>query len=148
AAVGTGELSSRTWDGYKDACVLIVKHFGRSRLVSDLGPDDFAALWTRLAASRGPHWLGNTLQYIPSAFKFAFDTDLIDRAVRFGPAFKRSSKKTFRVHKAQQGPKLFSASEVRAMVQGAAVVGSDGPELVQPGAQLKAMIFLGINCGF
>jgi integrase len=148
AAVEAGELSSRTWDGYKDACDLVVKHFGKSRLVSDLRPDDFTALRTRLAAARGPHWLGNTIQYIRSAFKFAFDTDLIDLPVRFGPGFKRPSKKTFRVHKAQQGPKLFTASEVRAMAQGALIVGEDGPEPVQAGVQLRAMILLGINCGF
>src|SRR6516162_8821546 len=44
-----GELSPRTWKQYMETCDLVVKHFGRGRLVSDLGPDDFAALRRRLA---------------------------------------------------------------------------------------------------
>jgi hypothetical protein len=46
-----GELSPRTWVHYPETCALLVKHLGKQRLVSDLGPDDFAALrlclWTR-----------------------------------------------------------------------------------------------------
>src|SRR6516165_3578856 len=33
--VDVGELSPRTWAGYKDACDLLVSAFGKSRLVSD-----------------------------------------------------------------------------------------------------------------
>jgi integrase len=135
ALVDGGELSQRTWEGYKDACELLVSVFGKSRLVSDLRPDDFAALRNRLAATRGPHWLGNTIQYMRSVFKYAFDSDLIPTPVRFGPGFKRPSKKTFRVHRAQHGPKLFTADEIRRLIDSA-------------GTPIKAMILLGINCGF
>jgi integrase len=134
-AATNGELSPRTWAGYKDACDLLIKYLGKCRLVSDLRPDDFAALRNKLAATRGPHWLGNTIQYIRSVFKYAFDADLIDRAVRFGPEFKRPSKKTLRVHRARQGPKLFKAEEILRLIDAG-------------GVQLKAMILLGINAGF
>jgi integrase len=135
ALVDGGELSPRTWEGYMDACELLVSAFGKSRLVSDLRPDDFATLRNRLAATRGPHWLGNTVQYMRSVFKYAFDSDLIPSPVRFGPGFKRPTKKTFRVHRAQQGPKLFTADEVRRLIDNA-------------GTPMKAMILLGINCGY
>src|SRR5262245_55094134 len=36
--VDTGELSTRMWDEYKQTADLLVKNFGRSRLVADLGP--------------------------------------------------------------------------------------------------------------
>ena len=117
--VDAGELSPRTWEGYKDACDLIVGAFGKSRLVSDLRPDDFASLRKRLTTNRGPHWLGNTIQYIRSIFKYAFDSDLIPTPLRFGPGFKRPTKKTFRVHRAQQGPKLFTAEEIRRLLDSA-----------------------------
>jgi integrase len=55
--------------------------------------------------------------------------------MRFGPGFKRPSKKTFRLHRAQQGPKLFAADEIRRL-------------LAEAGASMQAMILLGINCGF
>src|SRR5262245_52945356 len=36
----TGELVPRTWGEYKETCDLLVKAFGKTRLVSDLGPTD------------------------------------------------------------------------------------------------------------
>src|SRR5262249_22681446 len=48
---------------------------------------------------------------------------------------RRPTKKTFRMHRAQQGAKLFTADEIRRL-------------LVAAGVQLKAMILLGINGGF
>jgi integrase len=146
--VETGELSPRTWDGYKTACAFLVEQMGKGRLVSDLGPDDFAALRNRLARRYGPHGLGTAIQCVRCACKYALDSGLIDRPVRYGPGFKRPSKKTLRLHRAEQGPKLFTAFEVRAMLRGALVVGDDGPELAEgAGPPVKAMVLLGINCG-
>src|SRR5262249_5222238 len=97
-AMEVGELSPRTWDGYKVACDFLVKQLGRTRLVSDLAPDDFAALRNRLAKRYGPHGLGTAIQCIRCACKYAFDAGLIERPVRYGPGFKRPSKKTLRLH--------------------------------------------------
>jgi hypothetical protein len=47
--VDSGELSPRTWDGYKSACDFLVKRLGKKRFVADLGPDDFAIVRTKLA---------------------------------------------------------------------------------------------------
>src|SRR5262249_15299635 len=44
--------------------------------------------------------------------------------------------------------KLFTAAEVRSMVNGALVVGERGPALVRASTQLRAMVLLGTNCGF
>ena len=71
AMVDTGELSPRTWDGYKSACDFLVKHLGKTRLVADLGPDDFAAVRTKLAQRYGPHGLGTAIQCIRCACKYA-----------------------------------------------------------------------------
>jgi integrase len=143
------ELTRRSWDDYKAACDLCVDQLGKSRLVSDLGPDDFANLRKHMAAKGwSPVTLGNVIQRIRVVFKFAYDNGLIDRPTRFGQVFKRPSRKTVRVERARKGPKLFTASEVRALVDGAVVVGETGPELVRPGAAMRAMVLLGINCGF
>ena len=45
-----------------------------------------------------------TIQCIRSVFKHAFDAGLIAAPVRFGPGFKRPTKKTLRLHRAEQGP--------------------------------------------
>jgi integrase len=133
AAVDAGELSPRTHVGYREACEEIVSGFGKRRLGSDLGPQDFAGLRDRLAKKYGPHRLGATIQCIRSVFKYGFDNELIERAVRFGAGFKRPTRKTLRLHHAEQGVRLFSREEIRRMLAG---------------VQLKAMILLGINCGF
>jgi len=133
--VDSGELLPRTWRQYKTECVLIVAEFGRRRLVDDIGPDDFAALRKKLAVKWGPVTLGNAMQRIRSVFKFAADNVLAARAVSYGQGFKRPSKKTLRLERAKQGPKLFTAEEIRSM-------------LGKAGTQLKAMILLGINCGY
>jgi integrase len=135
AQVDSGELSPRTWAGYKAACDFLFQHLGKNRLVADLGPADFAALRNKLARRYGPHGLGTAIQYIRCACKYAFDAGLVDRPVRYGPGFKRPSKKTLRLHRAAQGPKLFTAEEVRRLIAAA-------------GVPLKAMILLGINAGF
>jgi integrase len=135
ARMESGELSPRSWRDYKDTCDLLVRHFGNARLVADLGPDDFAGLRNKMAGKWGPTRLKNTIQRIRSVFKFAVESDLIDRPIRFGPGFARPSAKTLRLHKAAKGPKLFSREEVRRMLDGA-------------GLPLRTMILLGINCGF
>lgn len=133
--VDAGELSERTWASYKDACDQLVKHLGLTRLAADLAPDDFAVLRNKLAAQYGHHRLCMMIQYSRSVFKHGFEAGLLATPVRFGPGFKRPTKKVMRLHRAAQGPKLFTAEQVRQLI-GAA------------GVQMKAMILLGINCGF
>jgi integrase len=79
--------------------------------------------------------LAKIIQYVRSVFKYAFDAELIDRPIRFGPGFKRPSKKVIRLNRAEAGPKLFSAEEIRRLIDAAS-------------PSMKAMILLGINCGF
>jgi integrase len=43
---------------------------------------------------------------------------------------------------------LFAVEELRALIDGALVVGENGPALVKPDAKMRAMILLGINVGF
>jgi integrase len=130
-----GELSPRTWAEYQEVCELLVAALGKGRLVIDLGPDDFAALRKKMAKRWGPVRLGNAIQRVRSVFKFAADNDLIDRVVRYGQGFQRPSAKVLRLHRAEQGAKLFTAEEIRKLIEAADV-------------QLKAMLLLGINCGF
>ena len=79
--------------------------------------------------------LGNAIQRVRTVFKFALTDGLIDRPPVFGQGFARPSAGVLRRHRAKQGPKLFTAEEVRRMI-GA------------PGVELRAMLLLGINCGF
>jgi integrase len=130
-----GELSPRTWGEYREVCDLLVSEFGKRRLVTDLSPDDFAEFRNRMAKRWGPTRLGNVIQRIRSVFKLALDNALLDRPVCFGQGFARPSKKVLRLHRAKQGVKLFTAEEICQLLNAA-------------GSQARAMMLLGINCGF
>jgi integrase len=130
-----GELSPLTWSQYKRIADELVAHLGKQRLVADVSPDDFGRLREKFAKKWGPHLLKKAVQYVRSIFKHAYDAGLIDRPMRFGPAFKRPTMKVMRLHRAKQGAKLFSREEILAM-------------LGKAKGQLRAMILLGINCGF
>jgi integrase len=130
-----GEITRRTWDDYKAACDLLVKHFGKARRVEDVDPEDFAALRNKLARKWGPVTLGNVIQRIRVVFKYAADNRLIDRPVHYGQGFKRPARRVVRIDRARKGPKLFTREEVRKLLDAASV-------------HLKAMILLGINAGF
>jgi integrase len=135
AKLDAGELSRRTFAEYRETCDPIVSDFGKRRRLDDLDAEDFTALRERMAKKWGPIRLGNAVQRVRSVFKHALDAGLIDRPVRFGPGFTRPSAKVLRLHRAKQGPKLFTADEVRRLIAAA-------------GQPLKAMLLLGINCGF
>jgi integrase len=146
--LGIAELTPRSFTEYHEACMRVLNEFGCTRAVDDLRTDDFEKLRAKMARQYGPWRLTGEVQRIRSLFKYAFDAGHTEKMMRFGSGFKKPSKRQMRVHKAAAGKKLFRRDEVRAMVCGAVVVGKDGPELVRANLQLRAMILLGINCGF
>jgi integrase len=151
ALLDAGELSPRTMVNYRESAELVVSRFGKARLVADLGQDDFAELRKWMAKKWGPVRLGDFIQRIRSIFKYGYDAELLDVPMRFGPGFDRPKKKTLRLHRAAKGPKMFEAAEILAMVNGATVQQGKGkgrPVLVKPTPAMKAMILLGVNCGF
>src|SRR5206468_9305011 len=100
----------------KEATDLLVDQFGRTRLVSDLGQDDFAALRKWMAKRWGPVRLGDFIQRIRCVFKYGYDAELIPVPVRFGPGFARPTKKTLRLNRARKGSKMFEAEELRRII--------------------------------
>ncbi len=130
-----GELSPQTWRDYHDVCQNLIVGVGRDRLVGDMLGDDFERLRGKLAKGRGPVALGNQVRRIRSVFKYAFDATLIDTPVRFGPTFRQPSKKLVRKARQDRGKLFFQPDELRQILAAA-------------GQPLRAMILLGINCGF
>jgi integrase len=135
AQMDSGELAERSFDDYTATCQRIIKAFGRNRLVADLRPDDFGKLRSSIAKQYGPTRLAVEVTRARAVFGYAFKGGLLDRPVLYGDSFKVPSRRTLRLHRAEQGPKMFEADEIRRML------GAAGPAL-------KAMILLGANCGF
>jgi integrase len=129
------EISPKHFAELYATCKRVGDAFGLDRLVIDLGPDDFERLRKTIASQWGPVRLGNEVQRVRSVFKFALESGLIEKPVLFGPGFKRPSRKVLRQNRAKGGLRMFEAADLRAILDKA----------TQP---LKAMILLGINCGY
>ncbi|MFZ1934650.1 MAG: tyrosine-type recombinase/integrase [Thermoguttaceae bacterium] len=131
----TGEITPRTYSDYYTTCQQVITAMGKNRLLTDLGGDDFDHLRRCLAKTRGHVTLGNEINRVRILFKFGYDAGLIDHPIRYGASFKRPSKKVIRIARAKAGPRMFEASELRVILETATM-------------PMKAMILLGINCGF
>jgi integrase len=139
--LAANELSPRTWRNCKDVTDLLVAQFGKGRLIADLGQDDFAELRKWMTKRWGP-------VRVRCVFKFAYDTELMAAPMRWGPGFARPTKKTLRLGRAEKGPRMFEAAEVRTLVNGGTVEEDGEKRFVKPTPTMKAMILLGVNCGF
>ncbi|NQU21957.1 MAG: tyrosine-type recombinase/integrase [Candidatus Nealsonbacteria bacterium] len=135
AMVDADELTARTFRDYHTNCARIVSVFGKDRLVDDLAADDFERMRTVLAKTMGPEARKVEIQRTKTVFKYAYDAALIDRPVRYGPGFKAPTKRVLMKAKRQNGSRMFEATELRMMLDAAL-------------PHIKAMILLGINCGF
>jgi integrase len=133
--VASGELGTRMFAEYKESTDLLVATFGQTRLVDDLAADDFGGLRARMAERWGPVRLGNAITRVKSVFKYGLDNGLIDKAVRYGSEFRKPDKAVLRRHRAKNGEKMLEAEQLRALIEAA-------------GVPLRAMILLGLNCGF
>jgi len=131
----TGEITPRTFLDYKVTCTRIAEVFGLKRLVDDLVADDFQRLRATFAKTNGVVSLGNHIQRVRVCFKYAYDAGLVDKPIRYGPTFKRPSKMVLRKARLAKPPRIFEPDELRTIIQAAP-------------PQLRAMILLGVNCGF
>lgn len=137
-AVNSSELSIRTFHDYKSGCTEIADFFGRDRRIEDCRPEDFSAFRDKAGKTRGLHALGRMVTLTRMLFRFAYETELIEKPVRFGPRFEKPSKKSMRILRAKKqnehGLKMFQADEIRRLH-------------VSASETLKAMILLAINGG-
>lgn len=135
SAVKTGELTQRSWNDYKRTCASVLSCFGRSRIVEDLQPSDFAELKGAMAKGRNLNTLSNEIQRVRCVFKYLADADLIPRPVKFGPGFKRPDKKARRRLRNDRQTLAYTAAEIRQILKFAT-------------PNLKAMVLMAMNCGF
>lgn len=132
--VAAGETSQRTFGNAYVSCARLVEHFGKSRLIDDLRPDDFAEYRSKLSAGYAPNTVNTQIARCKAVFSWAFETGLIETPVKTGPGFK-SSQKAVRRRKALDGQKMYEADEIRKLLNAATV-------------PMRAMILMAANCAF
>ena len=133
--VTSGELTAGMWGEYYHMSEQVVATFGKSRAVTDLRPEDFGTLRADATKRLGPAALSKFITMVRTLFGFAYDEELIEVPVRFGNAFDKPPKRVLRLERHSKGPKLIQAADVWKLLDSADV-------------QLKAMILLGLNCGY
>lgn len=129
----SGDIGQRQFQDCYETCRRVLKVFGSNTPVSSLRPIDFEELRAHFAKTHGPVTLCNDITRTRSLFKYADDT--FEVRVRFGQGFKKPSRAVLRKHRQQCQPKMFQPAELRKIIK-------------EAGVQLRAMIYLGLNCGF
>ena len=130
----TREITPRTFSELHATCERLGATFDFARFVDDLAVDDFERLRRSIAKAWGPIRLGNEIQRVRSVFKYGYDAGLIAQPMRFGPTFKKPTRKVLGLNRAKSGPKMFEAAEIRGI-------------LAKSGPMLKTMVLLAINGG-
>ncbi len=135
----SGELSAYTFADCYRVCQKLIDFFGRDCIVADLRPADFGRLRANLATAKGKITLHNSIVRTRCFFNWGLTNKHLTAPVDFGESFNVPSKKHRRrerniARRAGQA-RSFAAEDLRKIIS----------EARQP---LRAMILLGINCGF
>ncbi len=132
-----GEISASMFGDYKAAGILIAQTLGKTTLVDDLKPMDFARL--RASIRGGVVTRNSIIGWMRGFFKWAGRNELVTHAPRYGDEFNKPTKRVIRLYKAERraegGLKMFDAAEVHTLI-------AEAPP------SLRVMVHLGINCGF
>lgn len=117
--VKAGERSAVTFQDYKFVGKCVVEHLGRNTDPEQLRPQDFAAFrFAMMEKYSLPRW-SKTVAVTKAMFKWAFESEVIERLPRFGPDFKVADKKAKQTHKNNRPSKVLSAVEVRKLLKAA-----------------------------
>lgn len=133
------EVSNRHFSDCRKSCELVTTHFGKFMRAAAMRAADFKALRESFPATWGPVKKANEIQRVRSVFKWAAESELIDRLPNFGPDFKKPSKTATRrdqqKRQSERGGKLdFTAEEIQKLLKASS-------------SWLHACILLGINGG-
>jgi len=113
--------------------------FCGSRQVADMTPTDFGEYRNKLAKKYKCHALDRHIIGIRSMFNWAEKNEITTTKPRYGTMFDKptASQKQKERNKREEdhGERMFSVDQVRAILRAAK-------------GQMKAMILLGLNCGF
>jgi len=135
ADVTSGELSAKSWHDYAYTSKLVIAALGRTRTVEDLGPADFASLRAKLGEGRAATTLAGHVTRTRVMLRWAADNELLKQPVRMGANFREPSKSVLRKHRAASGGKMLEIEQVLTLLESADVT-------------MRAMILLGLNCGY
>jgi len=128
------EIASRTYREYVRTCKRLLEFWGRDRRIETLLPEDFTQYKVELSKTCNLVSVGNEVTRVKTLLNW-LERSKHTSAIEVGPDFRKPPEKAVRRHRRQVGKKLYTAHEVQRLIG-------------ESGVTLRAMIHLGINCGF
>jgi integrase len=144
------ELTQETYDDYERATDLLLDVLGKDQIVGELKPANFSDVRAAMADKwESPVRITKFITMTRTMFKVAYENEWIEAIPNYGTDFKRPPTKRFKEYKNEGGDRHFTRSEVLRLLHGGWVEHKNGKRgRVAPTAQMRAMILLGVNCGF
>ncbi len=131
----SGDLARRSLSDYVRTCSDFADFVGDEFLIDDLKPVDFADYRSDVAKRRNLVSVGNEVTRVKTAFKWLYESDLLEQPIKFGPDFKRPKKADVKRYKRTQSKQIFTPAEIMLLQS-------------EVGIHLRAMVLLGINGAF
>ena len=133
--IATGEITQRHWDDLKKEAIGLADILGRGAAVEQLRPDDFRKMRSKLGKGVGLTTLDGRVARIRAIFNYASKNGLLEINLNklWGTEFNKPGRAA--MSKQSDIEQLFSRDEVLKLLEHA-------------GEQMKAMILIGINCGY
>lgn len=128
-------LSRESFRDYKSTCRSLINHFGDDKPADSFEPSDFARYKRERSKKLNVVSMGNEIQRVRTAFKWLKQSKLIREEPEYGPDFRKPSTLQMRRHKRGVGSKCYLPRQVHDI-------------LTESGVHLKAMVMLGLNCGY
>jgi len=130
-------LKHRSWQDYQKTALRIVNHFGRNKPVESLDMNRmFVSFRDHLETHfRTPGTLLSEIQRVKTILKWAYDFGHVDNPIRVGGMLEVPTKSEIRKHNNSKGERLFTPDQIITLLSDTTI-------------NLRAMILLGINCGF
>ncbi len=132
AKVKRGDLTQRSMVDYQQECKAFLEVVGGSRQLSSITPTDFKRYRDSMIGV--PPTIAGRVSRMRVAFRWLVEMEFVEK-VTFGPEFKLPTAKSMRLHRETLGKRMFSAAQVKLLIDNA----SDG---------LKGAIVLGLNAAF
>jgi integrase len=133
AQVKRGDLSERSFKDYHRTCKRMAQAWGH-RPIESLLPIHFQTYQATISESWNLVSVGNEITRIKTFLKWLTENGYT-KQIRTGPDFRKPSRKAVRKYTRGQGKKMYSADQIRTLLDWS-------------GVHVRAMILLGINCGY
>jgi integrase len=134
-ASNRGEIQTRTYQEYLKTLQRLCDFVGKSCPLHKVSQLDLNAFKIDRERTCGLVAIGNEVTRVRSLFRWLSDSKIISGPFTFGPEFKKPSARALRRSRRETGKKLFSREQIRVLLD-------------ESGIHFRAMILLGINCGF